>query len=255
MKLKDYFTLGNLLCGLTSTVALFFDRFDVACYLVILGFFFDALDGLVARITKQFNKFGGELDALCDLVSYGVAPTVLIFYAFWKLAEYPPWLAVAIAFVPLAMGTVRAARYNVRRAEFPGFYIGLPRTSFALFTVAILNSSLFQFVGKYVSTYLYVVPLAAFLVGSVLMVSYIPFPGHHSRKFKGWLRLGVWFFLVSVAVTLPLQWFVFTDSNILWDILLFDQLVYLLLGSAVVPDKELAAVKAYIVEWKAMGTE
>jgi len=253
MKLKDYVTLGNLLCGLTSTIALFFDRFHLACYLVLLGFFFDAADGLVARLTKQVNKFGGELDGLCDMVSYGIAPSFLIYYAFYKLAEYPLWAAVCIAFIPLAMGTIRAARYNVRRAEFDGFFIGLPRTSFAMLVVAVLNSSLFDFLGKYVSSYLYLVPLGTILIGSVLMVTYIPFIGHHNRKFKGMIRFGTWFFLVSLGIGLPLQWFVFPESNICFDVLLFDQLVYLLLGRIVVPKDEWAAVKRYVEEWKAMG--
>jgi CDP-diacylglycerol--serine O-phosphatidyltransferase len=255
LKLKDYVTLCNLLCGMGSIIALFNDRFDWACYLIVLGFFFDASDGLVARWTKQINKFGSELDGLCDMMSYGVAPTFLIYYAFRETAGYPLWAAVVIAGLPLAAGTVRAARYNVRRAEFPGFFIGLPRTSFSLVTVAVLNSSLFHVLGGVVSNHLYLIAVGVLMAASWLMVSTVPFVGHHGRQFKGWLRFGVWFFLLSVGASLLVQVLFVPDSSLVFDILLFDQLVYVLLAHAAVPKDEWAAVNAYVTEWKAMTGE
>ncbi len=252
MKLKDYVTLGNLLSGLLAVVALFHDRFDLASYLVVAGFGFDALDGLVARLTKQFNKFGSELDNLCDMVSYSIAPGFLIFYAYYYQAGFPLWFAAAVGFLPVCVGTVRAARFNVRRAEFPGFFIGLPRTAFALFMVSLLNSSLFQDLGRFVSVWLYAIPTAMVAVISWLMISTHPFVSHHSRRFKGWLRLGVWFFLLSMPVGFFGGWFLLDDPNLIFDFLLFDQVIYLVLSHLVVPPDEKKAVRAYIREWKAM---
>ena len=255
MKLKDYVTLGNLLCGMAVPVALMHHRFDLGCYLIILGWVFDALDGAVARLTKQFNKFGGELDNLCDLVTYSVAPGFLIFYAFYYVADYHIVFASAIAFLPVAVGTVRAARYNVRRAEFPGFFIGLPRTAFALVMVALLQSSLFQFLGRFVSTYLYLIPAAIIIIISYLLMSTRPFIGHHSHKWGGLIRFGIWWFVISIPVGVFGGWLLFGYPGLVFDVLLFDLLVYMLLGNLAVPPKLLAEVKAYVKEWEAMGEE
>ncbi|MBM4355131.1 MAG: hypothetical protein FJ109_15340 [Deltaproteobacteria bacterium] len=251
MKLKDYVTLGNLLSGLLSIVALFHHRFDLASYLVLAGFVFDVLDGLVARLTHQFNKFGSELDNLCDMVSYSVAPGFLLFYAYYYQAGFPLWVAAAVGFLPVCVGTVRAARFNVRRAEFPGFFIGLPRTAFALFMVSLLNSSVFQDLGRLVS-WLYAVPTVLVAIISYLMISTHPFVSHHSRKFRGMLRFGMWFFLVSLPVGLVGGWLLLDDPMLVFDFLLFDQLIYLLLSNTVVPPEEMKAAKAYVREWLAM---
>ncbi len=253
MKLKDYVTLGNLLCGMAVFVCLMHHRFDLGCYLIILGWIFDALDGLVARLTKQFNKFGGELDNLCDLVTYSVAPGFLIFYAFYYIADYHILFSSAIAFLPVAVGTIRAARYNVRRAEFPGFFIGLPRTAFALVMVALLQSSLFQFLGPYFSGYLYLIPAAIIVLISFMLMSTKPFVGHHDRKWGGLVKFGMWWFIISVPVGFFGGWLIFGYPELVFDVLLFDLLVYMLIGDLAVPRELRAEVRAYIKEWEAMG--
>jgi len=255
MKLKDWVTLCNLLCGVGSVVSLIEGRFDLGCYLVILGFLFDAADGLVARLTKQFNKFGGELDNLCDLVTYGLAPGFLVYHAFHAIAGYPIPAALAMAFLPVAAGTVRAARYNVRRAEFPGFFIGMPRTAFALFIVALFQSSLFRYLAPLLEGYLYAVPAALIVWASFMLLSLRPYVGHHNRKWKGWIRFGMWWFLLSIPVGFFGGWLVFNDPAIVFDVLLFDLLVYFLLSNLILPKELKAEVTAYIKEWKAMGEE
>ena len=253
MKLKDYVTLGNLACGLASIVALMHDDFEWASYWILLGYVFDALDGVVARVTRQFNKFGSELDNLCDMVSCSIAPGFLVFYAFYHFAQYPLWAAFALMLLPTAVGTVRAARFNVRRAEFPGFFIGMPRTAYALIMVALLNSALFQVAGASLSGYLYLVPAALIVIVSWAMVSFYPFVGHHNRKFKGWLRFGLYFWLIATSVAWLIGWLVFDYPELVFDVLLFNQLCYLLLTWFVIPKEELKAYWKYVEEWKAMG--
>lgn len=253
MKLKDWVTLGNLLCGFASVIALFHHEFKWASYLILFGYVFDALDGVVARLTKQFNKFGGELDALCDFITYSIAPSYLVYYAFYHHAGYPLWAAVFIGFVPTAAGAVRAARYNVRRAEFPGFFIGLPRTAFALLVIALLNSSLFNYLGRYVSEYLYLIPLGMILVITWFLLSLKPFVGHHDHDWGGWIIFGMWWFLISIPVGLLGGWLLFDDPGLVFDALLFDLIVYTCLADYVIPKDKLSAVRAYVKEWDAMG--
>jgi CDP-diacylglycerol--serine O-phosphatidyltransferase len=252
MKLKDYVTLGNLACGLASIIALFFHRFDLASYLILLGYFFDTMDGVVARLTGQFNKFGSELDNLCDMISYSMAPGFLVFYAFYYIADYGLWLSGALMFLPVATGTVRAARFNVRRAEFPGFFIGMPRTVFAMFVVALLNSAAFNAAGPLLGGYMYLLPVALIIFITFQMISFRPYVGHHSRKFKGWLRMGVWFWLTSVPAAWFFGWWLFDYPEAVFDAILFDQIVYVFLTPLVVPEEETRAYWEYIKKWKAM---
>jgi len=253
MKLKDWVTLLNLLSGACSIISVLEGRFDIGCYLIILGFFFDAADGLVARLTKQFNKFGSELDNLCDLVTYGLAPCFLVYHAFRNVAQYPLWACIGIAFLPIAAGTVRAARYNVRRAEFPGFFIGMPRTAFALFIVALLQSHLFAAAGDFLSGYLYLVPAALVVWASWGLLSLRPFVGHHNRKWTGWIRFGIWWFLLSMPIAFFGGWLLFDAPELVFDAVLFDLIIYFALSNLVLPRQLLADYAAYIREWKAMG--
>jgi CDP-diacylglycerol--serine O-phosphatidyltransferase len=254
MKLKDYVTLGGLACGLLSIVALMFNRFDLASYMIVLAYVFDFLDGLVARLTKQFNKFGSELDNLCDMISCSIAPGFLIFYAFYNIADYPLWAAAAVMFLPVAAGTVRAARFNVRRAEFPGYFIGMPRTAFALIMVALLNSALFHSLGPLLSGYMYLVPLAIIVAISWEMVSLRPYVGHHNRKFTGWLRFGVWFWLLSIPLSFGLGWLL-DYRSLIFDVVLFDLACYVFLAPLVLSKKEVRAYWEYIGKWKQMGEQ
>lgn len=253
MKLKDYVTLGGLGCGLASVVALLHHRFDLASYLILLAYVFDFLDGAVARLTRQFNKFGSELDNLCDMISCSIAPGFLVFYAFYQIADYPLWAAGAIMFLPIATGTVRAARFNVRRAESPGFFIGMPRTVFALAMVALLNSALFKSLGPLLSGCMYLVPLVIIIAISMEMISLRPYVSHHGRKFNGWLRLGVWFWLLSIPVSFILG-FLIGYPALIFDVVLFDIAVYVFLSPLVTPKAETEAHWSYIAKWKEMAS-
>ncbi len=260
MKLKDWVTMGNLVCGMTAVALLIMDpfklgpldNFDVACFLVVFGFVFDALDGLVARLTKQFNKFGSELDNLCDLITYSIAPGFLLFDAFYKQAGYPAWAAAIVGFFPVAVGTIRAARFNVRRAEFPGFFVGFPRTGFALVTVALLQSTLFKYLGSRISEYLYWIPIALVVLCSVMMLSFQGFISHHGTKWHGAIRFGMWWFLISIPVGI-VGGYVFDYWRLMFDFLLFDLCVYMFISHFFVEKDLKARYNAYITEWKKMG--
>lgn len=265
MKLKDWVTLGNLVSGMSAVAALIMDpfelsplgigplnNFDVACFLVVFGFVFDVLDGVVARLTKQHNKFGSEFDNLCDMITYSIAPGFLLFDAFLKQAGYPFWGAALVGFFPVAAGTIRAARFNVRRAEFPGYFIGFPRTAFALATVALLQSTLFQYLGKHISQHLYLIPIALVLLCSVLMLSLIGFVSHHGKKWHGIIKFGIVWFLSSIPAGIVLG-YLFKYPPILFDLLLFDMFVYMVIANFFIEKDMKVKYKAYITEWKAMG--
>lgn len=115
--LPSIFTSGNLFCGfmavlLASRRDALTPRRLLGCALAIIAAaLFDALDGAVARGLKAVSRLGMEYDSLCDLVSFGVAPAVVM-YA-WVLHGYGR-LGMLVAFLYVACATLRLARFNVQ---------------------------------------------------------------------------------------------------------------------------------------------
>ncbi len=127
-------TLGNGICGFTALFKTAEGQFEWAAWLILLGMVFDALDGRVARMTGAVSKFGAQMDSLCDLVTFGVAPA---FLARGILLEGPavyhtqfPDRLVWIACTFYAMcALIRLARFNVETGpdeESHQDFAGLP---------------------------------------------------------------------------------------------------------------------------------
>jgi CDP-diacylglycerol--serine O-phosphatidyltransferase len=136
--LPNLFTTLSLLFGFYSMVCSIHGRFIAAAGAILLATIMDALDGTVARMTNTTSRFGLEYDSLCDLVSFGCAPAILVYL--WALRpnmltlthlvtpeEKTLSLGVMAAFVFLACGAMRLARFNVFAGQRdPGFFQGLP---------------------------------------------------------------------------------------------------------------------------------
>ena len=122
--IPNLFTTGNLFSGFYGVVAVFNAEYVVAAIAILIAMVFDTLDGKAARSTGTTSRFGVEYDSLADLVSFGVAPGLLIYS--WALNAYGRigWVA---AFLFVVCGALRLARYNVQTAgrENPDF-VGLP---------------------------------------------------------------------------------------------------------------------------------
>ncbi len=122
--LPNLFTMGNLFCGFFAIISAIRGDYATAATAVVVANLFDILDGKVARMMKATSQFGMEFDSLADLVSFGVAPALLIFQ--WSLSSFGRcgWLA---AFLFVACGVLRLARYNVQAASLDkGIFNGLP---------------------------------------------------------------------------------------------------------------------------------
>ena len=77
--IPNLFTASNLMCGVTAIVCLLAGRWDWACYLIYFAALFDFFDGFIARKLNQMSELGKQLDSLADMVTFGVAPGVLVF--------------------------------------------------------------------------------------------------------------------------------------------------------------------------------
>ena len=141
-------TIGSLFCGFYSMIAAINSQFEAAAIAIMLAGVFDGLDGRVARMTHSTSPFGMQLDSLCDIVSFGVAPAILAYL--WALTPYGRygWLA---GFLYLAATALRLARFNVQAASevtSDGNFTGLPCPAAAvmiassvLFSTEVLNNS------------------------------------------------------------------------------------------------------------------
>ncbi len=136
--LPTLFTLGNLACGLAATAiaagpsALPGATLDVACGLVLLALLLDGIDGVVARRLGVASRFGRHLDSLADMVSFGVAPSMLIVTAL----ELPLPVGWAAALVYLGAVAVRLARF-VSEPTTVGFR-GMPSPAAAMMVVGLV---------------------------------------------------------------------------------------------------------------------
>lgn len=127
--LPNLFTASSIFCGLYAifqAIGIADDRFYRASIAILFAVVFDSLDGRVARLTKTQTAFGIQFDSLADLVSFGVAPAVLVYR--WSLAG-SGWLGLAVAFAYVTCGALRLARFNLLAAS-PNrsgqHFVGLP---------------------------------------------------------------------------------------------------------------------------------
>ena len=191
--LPSLFTVGNMFCGFAAALQAIHGRFELAGWLIILAGVLDGLDGRVARLMHSTSEFGKEYDSLADVVSFGVAPAVLVYQ--WGLVGTGRW-GWAVAFLFLVAGSVRLARFNVHAAEGDKrFFTGLPIPAGAgsMAMMVLLAPS------PVVERAETVAVSALALLFSVLMVSTIPY-----RSYKDFHPRQRWpataFFLLALFV-------------------------------------------------------
>ena len=172
--LPSLLTTGNLFCGFLALVLASQSRFTEAAVSIFVGMVMDMLDGKVARLTKTTSQFGVEFDSLADVISFGVAPSILAFA--WGL--YPLGrLGWAAAFIFAAAAAVRLARFNIQTGATHDkrYFVGMPSPAAA----GVPAATVFAYPAG-VNTYTEALPvLAMVIVPALLMVSTIRY-----RSFK-----------------------------------------------------------------------
>ncbi len=140
--IPNMLTLANLICGsLAIYITISTHRYDCALSFIILASIFDFFDGFAARLLKQTSPVGVELDSLADMVSFGLAPAIIMLSLVEcseKLLTAPLWVEYA-KFIPLiivAFSALRLAKFNIDEEQHDDF-IGLPTPACALFCVSL----------------------------------------------------------------------------------------------------------------------
>jgi len=199
--LPSLITILNGVCGFTAIIFAGkgaklgigqFSYFAMSGYMILLAMIADALDGLLARRVKSTSSFGGQLDSLCDIISFGVAPAFLMV----KVLEYSLesagfagesflqrfiWLAAAVY---ISCAAIRLARFNVENVEDESAhmsFIGLPTPA-----AAGVIASLIIFHQETLSTLVIICTLPFLALGvAVLMVSRIRYPHILNQYLRG----------------------------------------------------------------------
>lgn len=190
----NFFTVGNMFCGYMSIVfAVFNHNYVLASWMIVLAAFFDAMDGKIARFINTSSKFGVEYDSLADVVSFGLAPSVLI-YAFF----FSDWKTVGlfISFFPLLFASIRLARFNVQLEGFDkSHFTGLPSpvAAISLATYIIFVSEFFQ-ANPFPKLFITIT-----FILSILMVSTIRYDIMPNLTFKGSRYNKVMFVLLIIS--------------------------------------------------------
>jgi CDP-diacylglycerol---serine O-phosphatidyltransferase len=165
--IPNLFTSINMFCGFLSILSASEGNINYAAWLIFTAAIFDALDGMVARLTKSSSELGVELDSLSDIVSFGAAPSFLLYKTYFYSMD--TW-GIIVSALPLIAGGFRLARFNIQLVGFSkSFFLGLPIPSSALtiasFVLAFYNDEFPKPISDFITPMI--------LVLSFLMVSNI----------------------------------------------------------------------------------
>ncbi len=193
------FTSLNALCGFASIVMASEGNFVYASWLILIAAVCDALDGMMARLTKSSSQFGVELDSLVDCVSFGAAPSFLIYKA--HMYQYGFW-GIVISSALLIFGAYRLARFNVElvgfsKDSFSGIPIPLQAITTASFVFCFYNGV--DAMSDPYSTF--TIPLIVLL--SIMMVSKIKYPtlpGFSLESIKKNIYVLLYFLIAGIFV-------------------------------------------------------
>lgn len=169
--IPNVFTFINLSCGILSILSVMNEKYLIASVFVLLAGLVDRYDGRIARFLNVSSDLGKELDSLADLVSFGVAPSILI-YTLFELNE-PGFLGIIGLIILLVFpicGAFRLARYNT--AQFDGVFTGIPITIVGCF-MALFSLLLLLLKIELTNNILTYITIVLMFVGSYLMVSKI----------------------------------------------------------------------------------
>jgi len=265
-KTKDLMTAGNVMGGL---VASFISTEGMrasspqeakiyvfwAGVSILVAYFFDSLDGVVARALHQQNKFGGEFDNVADLVAYSIAPGFIIYLTYRQIvfpgigmgldSIWAMLFSMALGSIPPLFGCIRFARFNTFRYDIEGFWLGYPRPASALLLVSMVESDIFN-----TNQWMQLAGIGVIVVIGFTNVTLFPYIGHHGRKFSrhlGWILIYV---ASSVAVALLLGLVGWMPRRVVFDIVFIWMLFYLLMNWVDIPKYTRTQINEAIKGWK-----
>src|SRR5210317_1526687 len=167
--LPNLFTASSIFAGVISIVEASKENFVLASWLILLALVFDGLDGRIARMPNTTSQFGVEFDYLADIISFVIAPSMLLYFF---IGEEFGRFGILVSALYVIFGAIRLARFNISTAKTdPNVFIGLP-----IPTAAIFVSMWILLFHKYTLENYGIVLLFLTLSIAVLMVSNFRYP-------------------------------------------------------------------------------
>jgi CDP-diacylglycerol---serine O-phosphatidyltransferase len=219
--LPSAFTSGNLFCGFFSVISAMRTDLMLACWLIVMAALLDFIDGKVAMFSHTDSRFGVELDSLADLVSFGIAPGIIMYQYFLKVNGEWSWL---ISFLFVLCGALRLARFNVEtkgpdKTHFKGLPIPMAAAALISFIPFAQTTFFLQFLARFHYNRFLVFMI---LLLAALMVSNIEYPAMPRFKLltvRG--KIGLLIF-ASIWILILLNWeillFPATFLYIIWGV-------------------------------------
>lgn len=178
--LPNLFTTAALFCGFYAIVSSINGKFEVAAIAIFIAMLLDGIDGRVARLTNTESDFGAEFDSLADMVSFGLAPALIVYL--WTLSSLGK-IGWVVSFIYVACGALRLARFNTQASHSDKRYFqGLASPAAAAVVAGLIWNG--EFIKEYLSMpTLQIVALVVTLLAGLLMVSNVRY---HSFKGVNW---------------------------------------------------------------------
>ena len=175
MILPNAITLIGVCIGLTSIKFAIDGKFVIAIIAILFAGLMDALDGRIARLIKGTSKMGKELDSLGDVISFGVAPALIMY--FWNL-QYLDKLGWFVCLTYVVCVALRLARFNINSDEEPSwkdnFFEGMPSPAGGIIVLMPLIFSFSGFGSFFTKINYDIVVPVFFIVVSILLISTVP---------------------------------------------------------------------------------
>ena len=157
-------TIANFICGLLAIYSVLVHDIYSGVTFIFTGMFFDLFDGMIARKLDSVSEIGRELDSFADLVTFGVAPSILAYSVALNGLQF---IGILCALAYSICGMLRLARFNIQQSKLPTFIgIPIPFAAMCLVILCFFNNQILLALGTSVLSY--------------LMVSKIKFP--HLKK-------------------------------------------------------------------------
>lgn len=169
-------TMGNIVCGFISILCVLNQSAEIAAWLIVAAMALDAFDGRLARMMKSTSKTGAQLDSMADLVTFGIAPAVLMVKT---CSNFPTAMLWGIGLFFMICAAFRLARFNVQKDEgvntIPGhFFTGLPSTLSGGTVAQLIILDHFVQTRLGTDVVMTLLPFITFVLG-LFMVSKVPF--------------------------------------------------------------------------------
>jgi CDP-diacylglycerol--serine O-phosphatidyltransferase len=212
-------TVFNMFLGFLAITLILNGEPIKAGWVMMVGVFFDVLDGKLARLMGLTSRFGTEFDSLADTISFCAVPSILVYSVY--VDGLPTILGAAISFMPLLFGTIRLAKFNIDTSEKPKpYFIGLttPLAAITIVGFMLFNYQLYGDMGD-ARLALFIVAIMSFLEISPVRFSKFPILSLKRGRNNNLRLVGLAITLLGLLLFRGLVLFPLMSIYIIWSII------------------------------------